>query len=122
MRPSSSIRSRCGSLGVSAIWSFYGIWAHDSWQGSCSRQCAQRGNRRRSIHVDAARAGMRDRSDKGDIVKTKQVLATLLIVIGLVSLLWGGISWTRKEKVLDLGPIEATKTERETIPMPPLVG
>ncbi len=60
--------------------------------------------------------------DKGDIVKTKQVLASLLIVIGLVSLLWGGVTWTRKEKVLDLGPIEATKTERETIPMPPLVG
>lgn len=73
-------------------------------------------------YTSARRAGMRDRSDKGDIVKTKQVLATLLIVIGLVSLLWGGISWTRKEKVLDLGPIEATKTERETIPMPPLVG
>jgi uncharacterized membrane protein YidH (DUF202 family) len=65
---------------------------------------------------------MRDKFDKGDIVNTKQVLATLLIVIGLVSLLWGGISWTRKEKVLDLGPIEATKTERKTIPMPPLVG
>jgi hypothetical protein len=58
----------------------------------------------------------------GAIVKTKQVLAALLIVIGLVSLLVGGFSWTHKEKVLDLGPIEATKTERETIPMPPIVG
>ncbi len=53
---------------------------------------------------------------------TRQVVGTLLIVIGLVSLLWGGISWTRQEKVLDLGPIEATKTERETIPLPPVVG
>ena len=55
-------------------------------------------------------------------MNTKQVLATLLIVIGMVSLLLGGVTWTRKEKVLDLGPIEATKTERKTIPMPPIVG
>lgn len=55
-------------------------------------------------------------------MKTKQVMGILLIVIGLVSLLWGGISWTREEKVIDLGPIQASKTERETIPMPPIVG
>lgn len=53
---------------------------------------------------------------------TKQVIGTLLIVLGLVSLLWGGISWTREKTVIDLGPIEAKTQERETIPMPPIVG
>ena len=55
-------------------------------------------------------------------MKTRQVLAILLIVIGLVSLIWGGLSWTREETVLDLGPIEATTRERETIPLPPILG
>ena len=55
-------------------------------------------------------------------MKTKQVIGILLIVIGLVSLIWGGVSWTREETVLDLGPIEATTRERETIPVPPILG
>ena len=55
-------------------------------------------------------------------MKTRQVIGILLIVFGLVSLLWGGISWTREETVLDLGPIEAKTRERETIPMPPVIG
>jgi uncharacterized membrane protein YidH (DUF202 family) len=55
-------------------------------------------------------------------MRTRQVIGILLIVFGLVSLIWGGISWTREETVLDLGPIEATTRERETIPMPPIVG
>ena len=55
-------------------------------------------------------------------MKTRQVMGILLIVIGLVSLVLGGISWTREETVLDLGPIEATTRERETIPIPPIIG
>lgn len=55
-------------------------------------------------------------------MNTRQVIAVLLIVFGIVSLLWGGISWTREETVLDLGPIEATTRERETIPLPPIIG
>jgi hypothetical protein len=59
---------------------------------------------------------------KGDFVRTRQVVGILLIVIGLVSLVWGGISWTREETVLDIGPIEATRSERETVPLPPVIG
>ena len=53
---------------------------------------------------------------------TRQVIGILLVVVGLISLLMGGISWTREETVLDLGPIEATTRERETIPLPPILG
>ena len=55
-------------------------------------------------------------------MKTRQVVAVLLIVVGLISLLMGGISWTREKTVLDLGPIEAKTQERETIPLPPILG
>lgn len=52
----------------------------------------------------------------------KTVIGALLIVIGLIGLIWGGISYTREEKVLDLGPLEATAERRETIPVGPVVG
>ena len=55
-------------------------------------------------------------------MKTRQVVGMLLIVFGLISLVWGGISWTQEKTVLDLGPLEATTRERESIPMPPIVG
>jgi hypothetical protein len=55
-------------------------------------------------------------------MKTRQVIGILLVVVGLISLLMGGISWTREETVLDLGPIEAKTRQRETIPLPPIVG
>jgi hypothetical protein len=52
----------------------------------------------------------------------KTVIGVILIAIGLVGLIWGGISYTREEKVLDLGPLEATAERRETIPVGPVVG
>jgi hypothetical protein len=51
-----------------------------------------------------------------------KIVGLFLIVIGLVALIWGGISYTRRETVLDIGPIEATTEERETIPLPPVLG
>ena len=52
----------------------------------------------------------------------KQIAAILLIIVGLVSLLLGGISWTREETVLDIGPLKATTQERKTVPLPPIIG
>ena len=52
----------------------------------------------------------------------KTVIGVILIAIGLVGLIWGGISYTREEKVLDLGPIEATAERRRTIPVGPVAG
>lgn len=52
----------------------------------------------------------------------KTIIGAVLIVIGLIGLIWGGISYTREEKVLDLGPLEATAERRETIPVGPVVG
>ena len=48
--------------------------------------------------------------------------AIALIVFGVLALAYGGISYTREEKVLDIGPIEATAKTRKTIPLPPLLG
>jgi hypothetical protein len=49
-------------------------------------------------------------------------MGIILIVLGVIALAYGGISYTKEEKVLDIGPIEATAKRRETIPLPPLLG
>ena len=51
-----------------------------------------------------------------------KIVGLVLIVIGILALALGGISYTKKEKVVDIGPIEATAERRETIPLPPVLG
>jgi uncharacterized membrane protein YidH (DUF202 family) len=50
------------------------------------------------------------------------VVGILLIIIGIVGLAYGGFSFTRKEKVLDVGPIEASADKKESLPVPPILG
>ncbi|HMF59603.1 MAG TPA: hypothetical protein VK595_04495 [Vicinamibacterales bacterium] len=51
-----------------------------------------------------------------------RMVGIILIVIGVISLAIGGISYTTREKVLDIGPIEATAERHKRIPLPPLLG
>jgi len=51
-----------------------------------------------------------------------RTLGAILIMLGIVALVWGGISYTKREKVIDVGPIEASVDERKHIPFPPVVG
>jgi hypothetical protein len=51
-----------------------------------------------------------------------RIVGVVLIIIGLISLALGGISYTTKEKVVDIGPLEATAERHKTIPLPPLLG
>jgi len=55
-------------------------------------------------------------------MKTTVLLAIVLIVIGIVAFGYQGISYTTREKVVDLGPIEMTADKTRTIPLPPIVG
>ena len=50
------------------------------------------------------------------------VIAIILIAIGVVSLAYQGISYTTREKVLEVGPIKATAEKERTIPLPPILG
>ncbi len=52
----------------------------------------------------------------------KNVAAILLIVVGLAGLLYGGFTYTREKKVVDLGPVHVTKQEHERLPVSPIVG
>jgi uncharacterized membrane protein YidH (DUF202 family) len=51
-----------------------------------------------------------------------KIVAIVLIVIGVIALAYGGISYTREKKVIDLGPLQASTRTQETIPLPPVLG
>ena len=51
-----------------------------------------------------------------------RIAGVILIVIGLVGLIWGGISWTEEETLVDIGPIEARAEQERTVPITPIVG
>ena len=46
----------------------------------------------------------------------------ILIVIGIGIVIWGAFGFTTREKVLDVGPIHATKEEHHNVPYGPLAG
>ncbi len=46
----------------------------------------------------------------------------ILIVLGLFGLVWGGFSYTTNEKILDIGPIHATREKTHNIPLAPIAG
>ena len=55
-------------------------------------------------------------------MNTRKAVGVMLIVIGLISLLVGGISWNRQKTIVDIGPLKAETTERKTLPIPPIIG
>jgi uncharacterized membrane protein YidH (DUF202 family) len=54
-------------------------------------------------------------------MKPGAIAGIVLILLGVVGLALGGFSFTQKEKVLDLGPIEATADDKKSVPIPPVV-
>ena len=56
------------------------------------------------------------------IVDSSAIIAIVLIVLGVLGLAYGGLSWTRRDTVVDAGPIEITADKRESLPIPPIAG
>jgi uncharacterized membrane protein HdeD (DUF308 family) len=55
-------------------------------------------------------------------MKPVAILGVVLIVLGLGALAYQGVTYTSREKVLDLGPLQATAERQRTVPLPPIVG
>ena len=51
-----------------------------------------------------------------------RVAGIILIILGVVGLVYGGITCTRRRDTVSLGPITATVNQRETFPISPVVG
>ncbi len=46
----------------------------------------------------------------------------ILIVLGVLALAYQGFSYTRREKVIDAGPIQVSADKEKTVPTPPILG
>jgi len=55
-------------------------------------------------------------------MKTYTLIGIILIVIGIIALAYQGITYTTREKVVDIGPIQMTADKTKTIPLPPILG
>jgi len=55
-------------------------------------------------------------------MKATTLVGILLIILGIVGLAYPRINYTTREKVIDIGPIEATKETKKSIPLPPILG
>jgi len=52
----------------------------------------------------------------------RTILGITLVVLGLFALAYQGLTYTTQKKVVDIGPIQATKEEHHTFPLPPILG
>jgi len=50
------------------------------------------------------------------------IVGIILIIIGVIALALGGISYTKREKVIDAGPLQVSADKEKTIPLPPVLG
>jgi hypothetical protein len=55
-------------------------------------------------------------------MKSIAFVGIALILLGLVALAYNGITYTSREKVVELGPLQATAKTEKTIPLPPILG
>jgi hypothetical protein len=55
-------------------------------------------------------------------MSAKRIFGIILVVVGLVALLWGGVFWTDRDTLLDAGPVQITRDEREGVALPPIAG
>jgi hypothetical protein len=50
------------------------------------------------------------------------IAGAVLIVLGVVALIYQGITYTSRETVIDIGPLHATADQQKTLPLPPVLG
>lgn len=55
-------------------------------------------------------------------MKSATLAGAILIAIGVIALAYQGITYTTQKKVLDVGPLHATKEESHTISLLPVLG
>ena len=55
-------------------------------------------------------------------MRTVRIVGVLLVAVGILALVYQGITDTTRERVLKIGPLEATAKKEKTIPLPPIIG
>jgi hypothetical protein len=52
----------------------------------------------------------------------RTIIGVALLILGIIALAYQGFSYTVPKKEVDLGPIQVTRQERHTVPLPPILG
>ncbi|HEV8441035.1 MAG TPA: DUF3185 domain-containing protein [Methylomirabilota bacterium] len=55
-------------------------------------------------------------------MKPAVAIGAILIVLGVISLAYQGITYRTRETVIDIGPLKASVEKEKTIPLPPILG
>jgi len=55
-------------------------------------------------------------------MRSATLIGLALVVLGILALVYQGFTYTTHKRVLDVGPVQATKEEHKTIPLPPVLG
>lgn len=51
-----------------------------------------------------------------------KIVGIVLIILGVLALVYQGVQYTSREKILDIGPLKVTANTKKNIPLPPIVG
>jgi len=46
----------------------------------------------------------------------------ILVILGAILLIWTGFTYTKKEKIIDAGPIQVSADREKTVNWPPYAG
>ena len=55
-------------------------------------------------------------------MNARRGIGIVLIIIGIVTLVWGGVFWTDRDTIVDAGPVEISTENREGFSLPPILG
>ena len=55
-------------------------------------------------------------------MKPAIVIGIVLVLLGIVALSYNRITYTTKEKIVEIGPLQATAEKEKSIPLPPMLG
>jgi len=51
-----------------------------------------------------------------------RLVGIILVILGVLALVYQGIQYTTREKILDIGSLKVSADTKKTIPLPPVVG
>jgi uncharacterized membrane protein YidH (DUF202 family) len=51
-----------------------------------------------------------------------KLIGIVLVVLGIAGLAYGGITWTTREKVIDMGPVQVSRDKTQSLPLAPITG
>lgn len=54
-------------------------------------------------------------------MKVATLVGILLVALGIIGFVTGGFSFTKKDKIIDAGPVQVTADRKETVPLSPIL-